>query len=566
MRFKIPAKQPAAFKASALYLAGRSRGQSPNRVAWMEVRNLETKDPVVAAAIMEATASRNLRCKKPTYHFVLSFDPKDAKLGKVPPEVMRDIANEAIERLGLTKHQMMIYAHKDTKHPHMHFLVNRIHPQTGKAFDRHNDGRKLTALCRDIARERGLNIPLDRARIREKERVDDFDELAKLKKDPPPTPKIREGEYWQAKRDEREPQEAMDKEAVKALRKKVQSHFYNAKDWHDLAARLGAQGVFLHRKGQGIVLSKGDHFAKLSQMGKGVRLKELEERFGERFDTFAARRVKALMKEEAPEAKIPDYETMTPAERGRARRKYEAQLAVERNRDDPVMELDAADLEYHYWKGVDEMYRFHERRIRRLEQKRAWMDTQLERRKGYARKSRGRLQDSLATIYGNAKRAEKRWLALEKKYGIEEAAKMVKETPVRLGLIKGFDLGIETKARKDAKKALRYLLEKRSRFRRQQQELEAHRGKMLENKRLLKIALRDFELLKGRANVPYELRAILRDRIQRRAKAMKRVTYEMITESSLATDRKNELFIAHRRFKYRQMQLDKEREFFGRGW
>ena len=84
MRFKIPAKQPSSFKASALYLAGRTKGQSPDRVDWMDVRNLETRDPVAAATIMEATAAQNLRCKKPTYHFVLSFDPKDARSGKVP--------------------------------------------------------------------------------------------------------------------------------------------------------------------------------------------------------------------------------------------------------------------------------------------------------------------------------------------------------------------------------------------------------------------------------------------------------------------------------------------------
>ena len=89
MRFKIPAKQPSAFKSSALYLAGRTRGQSPDRVDWFESRNLETRDPEAAAAVMDATAAQNVRCKKPVYHFVLSFDPKDAKRGKVPPEVMR---------------------------------------------------------------------------------------------------------------------------------------------------------------------------------------------------------------------------------------------------------------------------------------------------------------------------------------------------------------------------------------------------------------------------------------------------------------------------------------------
>src|SRR6056297_2907184 len=305
MRFKIPAKQPAAFKSSALYLAGRTKGLSPDRVDWMEARNLETDDPQAAAAVMDATAAQNVRCKKPVYHFVLSFDPKDAKRGKVPPEVMREIADEAVDRLGLKEHQMLIYAHKDTDHPHMHFLVNRIHPRTGKAFDRHNDGRKLASLCRDIARERGLNIPRDRERIREKERVDDFDLEETLKAEAQKPQRVPEGEYWQAKRDERTPEVAMDKAEVKSLREKIQGHFYNASDWNDLTARLGAQGVYLHRKGQGIVLAQGERFAKLSQMGKGVRLKELEDRFGERFDAFTARRVQELAKEESPADNIP---------------------------------------------------------------------------------------------------------------------------------------------------------------------------------------------------------------------------------------------------------------------
>ena len=53
MRFKIPVKQPGAFKSSALYLAGRTRDVSPDRVDWMQTRNLHTKDPQAAAAMMD---------------------------------------------------------------------------------------------------------------------------------------------------------------------------------------------------------------------------------------------------------------------------------------------------------------------------------------------------------------------------------------------------------------------------------------------------------------------------------------------------------------------------------
>ena len=92
---------------------------------------------------------------------------------------------------------------------------------------------------------------------------------------------------------------------VKDLREKVQGHFHNAKDWHDLTARLGAQGVYLQRKGQGLILARGDQYAKLSQMGKGVRLSELEDRFDERFDAFMAKRLRDLTKEESPGKTFP---------------------------------------------------------------------------------------------------------------------------------------------------------------------------------------------------------------------------------------------------------------------
>ena len=561
MRFKIPAKQPSSFRLSALYLAGHSKGQTPERVDWAQTLNLETNNPRAAAALMEATAAQNLRCKKPVYHFVLSFDPIDARRGKVPPEVMQEIANEAVERLGLGEHQMLIYAHKDTKHPHMHFLVNRIHPQTGKAFNRHNDGRNLTSLCRDIAKERGLNIPLDRARIAERERVDDFDELAKLKREPSP-PNIKEGEYWQAKRDERVPQTAMDKVEVKALRNKVRGHFYNAKDWHDLTARLGAQGVFLERKGQGLVLAKGERFAKLSQMGKGVRLKELEYRFGERFDVFMAERMKDLARDDAPEAQIPGYEDMTPAEQSRARKYRKAQLAVERKNADAVLEADAADLDYNYWKGVQAVYRAGERRISRLERDRDWLKRVDSNFVSRERTSAKTYKKSLIGIFRDPKAANKRWRKLEQTFGVADTERMVKENPDLLGRMNGGRyLGADTETRGNARRAFRYLHKKRRRWREQQLKLAHHRNRIEANRRALRIALNDFAMLRLRADVPFELREIMKEKAMRRAKALTRATDKAILASNLAEDRKMELFRARMRYQERKRKRERDRSY-----
>lgn len=551
MRFKIPSKQPAAFKSSALYLAGRTKGLSTDRVDWMEARNLQTTDPLAAAAVMEATAAQNLRCKKPVYHFVLSFDPKDARLGKVPADVMREIAGEAVERMGLTEHQMLIYAHKDTDHPHMHFLINRVHPQTRKAFDRHNDGRRLTELCREIARERGLNIPRDKERIRDMERVDDFD-LAETISAP------SEGEYWQAKREQREAHIAMDKAQVKSLREKSQSHFYNARDWSDLTARLGAQGVFLQRKGQGLVLAKGERFAKLSQMGKGVRLKELEERFGERFDVHMAKRMQELARDDAPEVQIPGYEHMTPDEQRRHKRLLDAQRAVERKRNDAVLELDAADLDYHYWSGVQSVYRSGERRISRLERERGWLSSVKPNYEAREKASAKRFGESLNEIFRNPEKAAERWTKLEQTYGIEDASRMIKEKPELLGRMNGssaFDK--ETPARKQAKRAFRYLDVKRRRWREQQLKLGHHRDKIEENRRALKIALNDFKMMKLRVDVPFQLQEIMKDRVIRRSKALSRITDKAILASNLAEDRKMELLRARRH--YMERKRDRER-------
>src|SRR6056297_1492096 len=509
---------------------------------------------------MDATAAQNVRCKKPVYHFVLSFDPKDAKRGKVPPEVMREIAGEAVDRLGLKEHQMLIYAHKDTDHPHMHFLVNRIHPRTGKAFDRHNDGRKLASLCRDIARERGLNIPLDRERIREKEKVDDFDLAETLKKDTPPD-RIPEGEYWQAKREERTPQAAMDKGAVKDLREKEQGHFYNAKDWHDLTARLGAQGVYLQRKGQGLILAKGDEYAKLSQMGKGVRLSELEERFDERFDTFMAKRLRDLTKEESPGENIPGYDSMTPAERRRAERLHTAREAVARKKGEPVRELEAADLDYRYWSGVEAAYRATERTVSRHEREKAWLEKVRPGFEAREKKAKDTFTRSLLTIFRDPKGAQERWNKLEAEYGIEDARRMIRDNPNVLGRMNGRRLlGKDSAERRKAKQAFRYLDSKRKRWRETLLKLGHHRDLIEANRRALRIALNDFEMMKLRTDVPYELKIILRDKIQRRERALSRATDRAIRESDIAEDRKLDLLHARKRYMKRRKELERSRE------
>jgi hypothetical protein len=146
------ASSSRSFAALARYLEGSRSGEELDRVDWRAARNLPTDDPEVAARIMRATAAQNPRVEKPVYHLSLSFDSAD----RVDRAAMERVADRAIEALGLREHQVLIVAHRDRDHPHLHLLINRVHPETGVAWDRWQDRRAIQQVLRDEERAMGL--------------------------------------------------------------------------------------------------------------------------------------------------------------------------------------------------------------------------------------------------------------------------------------------------------------------------------------------------------------------------------------------------------------------------
>ena len=141
-----------SFKALGRYLVeGRNR-EAEGRVAWSSARNLPTDDPELAAKIMRATAAQNVRTSQPVYHLVLSFDPRD----QVSREQMERVADRVLDELRLREHQLLIVAHADREHAHMHLLINRVHPETGKMWDRWQDFPRIQRVLREEERALGL--------------------------------------------------------------------------------------------------------------------------------------------------------------------------------------------------------------------------------------------------------------------------------------------------------------------------------------------------------------------------------------------------------------------------
>ena len=141
-----------SFGTLADYLANGRSGEESERVAWSASRNLPTADPELAGKIMRATAAQNVRVKDPVYHLTLSFDPGDA----VDRAAMEHVVDRVIAALDLHGHQVLIVSHRDRGHPHMHLLINRVHPETGRVWNRWQDRAIIQEVLREEERALGL--------------------------------------------------------------------------------------------------------------------------------------------------------------------------------------------------------------------------------------------------------------------------------------------------------------------------------------------------------------------------------------------------------------------------
>lgn len=268
------------FGGLAEYLATGRTGQEVERVAWSVGRNLSTDDPVLAAKIMQAEAAHAVRVDKPVYHIALAFDPNDP----ASPEVMRRAAERLLSDVGLAEHQAVIVAHQDRAHPHVHIMVNRVHPETGVAWDRSFDYRRIEESLRAQERELGVRVvPGKHAPIPDRS-VETGGERTK-------------GEEAQRRRGH-EPLVDL----VRAELRAIQA----SQSWGELHDVLAARGLRMERKGQGLVII-GDEAAasgvptrdverevKASRVHRDLSLRSLERKFGTGYEPRAGERAEAV--------------------------------------------------------------------------------------------------------------------------------------------------------------------------------------------------------------------------------------------------------------------------------
>ncbi|MEX5576685.1 relaxase/mobilization nuclease domain-containing protein [Pseudophaeobacter sp. A-200-2] len=281
------------FKGLLRYLhEGRKGEENPHRVIWSEARNLPDNDPMVVAGIMQATAELSRRVKKPVYHLPISWPPDE----QPPKEVQMQVAETLLADLGLSEHQHLIVAHDDGDCPHIHVVVNTVHPESGRAWNPWRDVYRIMESLERQEKELGLRI-VDRP---------DLEELRKGEKDPDRKKEASREEKLRAEREGDTPLAKWSETEMRRIRSDITSHFKDATSWADLEARLDAHGLHLRRAGQGFRITDGEHFMTLSKVGKHARQDRLENRFQESWEDYEIDR--DLTREVADQLEPPDAE------------------------------------------------------------------------------------------------------------------------------------------------------------------------------------------------------------------------------------------------------------------
>ena len=241
------------------------------RVLWSATRNLAASDPKEIVREMEACAAQSTRTQKAVYHLSISFDEAD----RPTRAQMEKAADRVLKELGLGRHQAEMVAHGDTKHAHVHIMVNRVDPETGKAWNARGDYARIERALRDLEKEWSMKPVRGHHR--------------RAAGEPAPDRAVARttGEVQRARRGG--PVALADR-----VRDAVGGRLKAAKTWEELERALKRGGFGVAAKGRGMVITARTaagvlEQTKASKVDRALGRARLEARFGETLPAYRAR-------------------------------------------------------------------------------------------------------------------------------------------------------------------------------------------------------------------------------------------------------------------------------------
>ena len=154
-----------SFKGVGQYVLHDKKAMSSERVTFSETVNLPTANANSAIAHMIDTATHadtlkreagistaGRKQERPVYHYTLAWHPSET----LTMERQMDAARQSLKALGLDDRQALIVGHNDTKHPHVHVVVNLVSMENGTFPSLSKDYDKLSKWALNYERENGV--------------------------------------------------------------------------------------------------------------------------------------------------------------------------------------------------------------------------------------------------------------------------------------------------------------------------------------------------------------------------------------------------------------------------
>jgi hypothetical protein len=250
-----------SFKFCGAYmLTGRDRVHPDQRVSWMECHNLPTERMEVAVRLMAATSRRSRRTQLPVLQLSVSFAPGDP----VDSAMIKRVLQRTLRDVGLGENQAILLEHHDTAVPHGHAIVNRVHPETGRAWKGSFSKTRIEASLRRQEQEEGLRV------------VPGW--LAPV----PGAPELRP----------RPRLARADQEFLRNVKERAGPVLKQAQSWSEVEAGLAELGLRVRVNGRGMSVTDGEQEVKASEIDEQVSRFKLEKQFG-RYSDYRLRRTVA---------------------------------------------------------------------------------------------------------------------------------------------------------------------------------------------------------------------------------------------------------------------------------
>lgn len=107
---------------------------------------------------MERPMLSRSEIKEPCGHISLGFSPKDSN--RLTDDYMLKIAEEYMEKMGITDTPYIIVRHTDKSHPHCHIMFSRV-DYDGKIIKSATNRYRNKAVCLDLTRRHNLTMGTD---------------------------------------------------------------------------------------------------------------------------------------------------------------------------------------------------------------------------------------------------------------------------------------------------------------------------------------------------------------------------------------------------------------------